>query len=185
MKTKNIKIGIVAALVENKSIDRIQLEQRLKELAQIEYKGKLMMGALCYRQCALKHQKYVCSHCGNTIQKVFQDWMYRDINLIEKNVNKIRKMGYDVVLDKRKFCPNCSKKEIQNPKLLFKIRYSPQADYHIVKSNIIYEYQCLLAFLSNKKKFKGEQGWEFALHDNIPIIQKMTGLGKDLKIEKQ
>ena len=96
------------------------------------------------------------------------------INQIDDIVEQIKTLGYDAVLDKTEFCPKCSKKNIENPELIFKIRFSDKADYHVVRSNIINEYQSLFEFLSNPDKFTGDK----------VIIQKMTGLGEDLKFEK-
>jgi ribosomal protein S27AE len=127
---------------------------------------------------------YVCPYCGDTIKERYSNWNIYDMSGIAAIVEQIKAMEYDVVLDKREFCPHCSGKSIENPELIFKIRFSSDAEYHIVKSNISYEYQCLLAFLSDKATYFGSYGEEYALHDNTAIIQKMTGLGKDLKIKK-
>jgi len=203
MKNKNIKIGLVAALggmaamqdchfqagrtvaTNDKSVDSIRLEQQLRELAKTEYKGKLTPGAMCYMMMFDKFVDWVCPYCGDTTKWEYGTWVFSSIDYIEEIVSRIKTLGYDVVLDKAEFCSNCSNHSIEKPELIFKIRFSTKADYYIVKSNIVDEYQCLLAFLSNKKKFKGTHDEEHALHDNIAIIQKMTGLGKDLKIEKQ
>jgi hypothetical protein len=88
-------------------------------------------------------------------------------------VSKIKSLDYDAVLDKTEFCPICSKKNIQNPELIFKIRFSDEAGYHIARSNIVNEYQCVFDFLSKPDEYKGDKA----------IIQKMTGLGEDLKIK--
>ena len=201
MKNKNIKIGFVAALSSlaaaqncyaqtgnsnnagNQNTDSLRLEQRLKELSQTKYTGELAWGAMCYSVAISKIENYVCPHCANTVRKYYSRTI-RVISTIEDIVKSMKEMGYDVVLDKTEFCPDCSKKRINNPNLVFKIRFSTKADYHIAKSNIINEYLCLLAFLSDKDKYQDKQDFEHPLHDNIPIIQKMTGLGKDLKIEK-
>ena len=201
MKTKNIKIGLVAALgglaaaqncdaqtgnsndASNRSADSIRLEQRLKELSKTKYTGELAWGAMCYSPAMLEFLEHVCPYCGDTKKWGYGTWMF--INHIEEIVTRIKTLGYDVVLDKTEFCPQCSKMNIEKPKLIFKIRYSTKSSYHIARSNIVNEYLCLLAFLSNQDKYSGETEQEYALYDNIAIIQKMTGLGKDLKIEKQ
>jgi DNA-directed RNA polymerase subunit RPC12/RpoP len=133
-----------------------------------------VVGAMCYIMANFDYMDYVCSHCGNTIKDKYNEWIIIQINQIEEIVKKIKELGYDVVLDKTEFCPHCSKKNIENPELIFKIRFSDEADYHIVRSNIINEYQCLYEFLSNPDEFSGDK----------TIIQKMTGLGEDLKIKK-
>jgi DNA-directed RNA polymerase subunit RPC12/RpoP len=202
MKNKKIKLGLIAGgisgvmaiqgcdaqtvnktAVDNPNTDSIKLEERLKKLSQTEYTGELVMGAMCYDPAVPAYMDYICSHCGDTIKEKYENWDIYNINGIENIVNQIKENGYDVVLDKTEFCPRCSKKEIEHPELIFKIRFSSNADYHIVKANMANEYQCLRAFLLDKKTFSGEYGEEHSLHNNIMVIQKMTGLGKDLKIE--
>jgi len=199
MKNKNTKIGLIAALsglatisgcqsnkpivANDKNVDSIRLEKRLTKLSNTKNKGPLAFGAMCYMMAEVKNVDYVCSHCNNTIPGRYSNAVIGDINYIERIVAEIQDLGYDVILDKTEYCPNCSKKTIFEPKLIFKIRFSNNTDYHIVKTNIVNEYKCLLAFLSNQDKYKGDYGREFPLHDNIDIIQKMTGLGEDLKIK--
>jgi len=130
--------------------------------------------AMCYDPAEECHVDYVCSYCKDTIKDKYCDWTLYMISQIEEIFNKIKGLGYDVVLDKTEFCPNCSKKDITNPELIFKIRFSEEAEYHIARSNIVNEYQCLFEFLSKPEEFTG----------NKTIIQKMTGLGEDLKIKK-
>jgi hypothetical protein len=200
MKSKNIKIGIVAALgglvaVPNCEVqtgdsnnsgilnaDSLKLEKRLRELSQTNYTGELAWGAMCYDIAMPSYMDYTCPYCHDTIKEKYNSWTIYNINQVEEIVKQIKDLGYDVILDKTEFCPICSKKNIENPELIFKFRFSPNANYHVVLSNIVNEYQCLLAFLSNQDKYSGFYGEEHALHDNITIIQKMTGLGKDLKI---
>jgi len=201
MKTKNVKIGIAAALsgltampgcnsqsgepivVNNMNADSIKLEKRLLELYQTEYNGELTWGAMCYAPIEPAYMDYVCSYCGETIKEKLNNWMVFNINQIEEIVSRIKNSGYDVVLDKTEFCPHCSKSDIENSELIFKMRFSSKADYHVARSNIINEYLCLLAFLTNRDTYSDAWDDEHALHDNIAIIQKMTGLGDDLKIE--
>ena len=169
----------------DKTADSIRLEKQLSKLAKTKYTGKLEMGAMCYAPMMLQTIGYVCPYCGDTIKEKYDSWVLYNIESIERIVGEIKSLGYDVVLDKTEYCPRCSKRTaIGEPELIFKIRFSAKADYHIAKSNIVNDYQCLLAFLLNKNTYSGGHGEEYALHDNVAIIQKMTGLGKNLKIEK-
>jgi len=158
MKTNTVKIGLVAALgsiVATPGCDRI------------------LPFAMCYDPGVVEqYEDYICSHCGNTIKGKYSGWTIHIINTIDDIVKKIKDLGYDVILDKTEFCPICSKKNIENPELIFQIRFSEEADYHTVRSNIENEYQCLYDFLSNPVEYKG----------NREIIKKMTGLEDDLKI---
>jgi hypothetical protein len=130
---------------------------------------------MCYDPAVEEHyEDYICSHCGNTIKGKYANWTIHNINQIDELVNKIKKLEYDVVLDKTEFCPFCSKKNVENPELIFSIRFSDEDEYHIARSNIVNEYQCLFEFLSNPDEYKGSR----------EIIKKMTGLEEDLKIGK-
>jgi len=132
------------------------------------------VSAMCYDPAMPEYSDYVCTYCKNVIKEKYSEWTIYNIAQIDEIVKKIKALDYDVVLDKTEFCPNCSKKEIQNPVLIFKIRFSEEDEYHIARSNIVNEYQCLYDFLKNPDEFAGDKA----------IIQKMTGLGEDLKIKK-
>ena len=160
MKSKKIKIGLAAAL---------------SSLVAVPVCNVKCVSAMCYIPAeAIKYEDYVCSHCGDTVKGKYGSWIIHNISQIEDIVKRIKVLEYDVNLDAAEFCPYCSKKNIENPELIFSIRFSEEADYHIVRSNIVNEYQCLFDFLSNPDEYAG----------NREIIQKMTGLGDDLKIEK-
>ena len=162
MKSKKIEIGLVAALSGlvatpgcNKDIEPI--------------------GAMCYDPVApIEYEDYVCFHCDNTVKGKYGSWIIHIISQIEDIVSRMKGLEYDVILDAAEFCPYCSKKNIENPELIFGIRFSEEADYHFVRSNIVNEYQCLFDFLANPDEYTG----------NREIIQKMTGLEEDLKIEE-
>ena len=151
------------------------LAAALSGLAAIPGCKNFPVAAMCYDPAVECYVDYVCPYCKGVVKGKYCDWMVHAINQIEEFVKKIIELEYDVFLDKTEFCPKCSKKNIENPELIFKIRFSEKAAYHIVRSNIINEYQCLFEFLSNPDEYTGDKA----------IIQKMTGLGEDLRIEKQ
>ena len=155
-------------------MERRELIKGLAALSGLAVIPGCRLVAMCYDPAVEYFEDYVCPHCNNVIKGKYSDWMVDIIAQIDKIVNNIKTLEYDVVLDKTEFCPKCSKKNIENPVLIFKIRFSDKADYHIARSNIVNEYQCLFEFLSNPDEFTG----------NKTIIQKMTGLGEDLKIKK-
>jgi len=165
MKTKKIEIGLIAALSGLVATPGCNKQEP--------------PSAMCYDVMVEEYMDYVCSHCNNTIKGKYGSWMIRNINTIEEFVTQMKTLGYDVVLEKTEFCPICSKKNIENPVLIFNIRFSEEAEYHTVRSNIINEYQCLYEFLLNPDEYS-----ETADERKIAIIQKMTGLGEDLKIEE-
>ena len=156
-------------------MERRELIKGLAALGGLAVVPGCRLVAMCYDPAIdEQYEDYVCSHCGNTIKEKYGSWKIHTVSKIDECVKKIKDLDYDAVLDKTELCPHCSKKNIENPELIFKIRFSDEADYHVVRSNIINEYQCLYEFLSNPDEFTG----------NKAIIQKMTGLGEDLKIEK-
>ena len=162
------------------STDSVKLEKRLLKLSKTKYKGELSMGAMCYEVSAPIKIDYQCSYCNEETKDRYDNWLVGEIQGIDAIVTQLKEKGYDVVLDKTEFCEHCSKRIILNPELIFKIRFSDNGDYHEVRSNIQNEYQCLLEFILGNDKYQGDYGEEIALHDNIEIIQKMTGLGKGI-----
>ncbi len=199
MKNKKIKTGLIAAIGTTAFVpgcmtgtrsdtrgaaDSIRLEQMLKQLAENEFKGKLAQGAMCYVLVMLEGVDYTCPYCGGTTAYE-SGWSINGLDEINEIFNNIKSLGYDVVLDKTEYCQHCNKEAIEDPAPVFKIRFSPQSEYHEEKSGIINEYKCLLAFLKGRKKYIDRTDEEHAIHDNIEIIQKMTGLGENLEIEQQ
>ena len=142
---------------------------------------KLLPVAMCYDPAVPYPTNYVCSYCNYTIKDKYDGYLLYSINLIEDTVNFIKMLEYDADLDKTEFCPKCSQKNIEKPELIFRSRFSEETEYHIARSNIVNEYRCLLEFLSDPDKFMEEQN-EIILREKIAIIQKMTGLGDNLKI---
>jgi len=125
-------------------------------------------GAMCYDPVSSVHfVDYVCPYCDHTMEEKYDSWVIYNINKIDEVVSLIKDLGYDVVLDQTEYCSYCSQKEIVNPELIFKIRFSEATGYHVVKSNILFEYQCLHEYLEHPKTYTGSR----------EIIQKMTGLG--------
>ena len=163
-------------------MDRNVLEKRLKEIAKTKYRGDLAWGAMCYDPAVPYPVDYVCSLCGFTVKDEYDDHQVFEIREIEIIVKKIKNLGYDVLLDKKEYCPRCSNREIDRPELIFSIRYSASSNYHVARSNILNEYLCLLAFLEEKEKYTVERDEERSLHEGAGIIKKMTGLGDDLDL---
>jgi hypothetical protein len=164
--------------------DREMLEKRLKELSETEYKGELFCGAMCYSIAAPTKEYDTCPVCGEkTVQTNYMVW---NIKSIRKIVAEIKQLGYDVILDEHEFCVKCGG-DIQAPdaQLIFKIRLSPNEAYHTAQSNIISDYNCVLEFLKGNDFCRGEQYETLPIHDNIDVIQKMLGLGKDIPFVKR
>jgi len=159
VKNKKSKIGFAAALGGLVAVPSCKV---------------ILPSAMCYDPAVVVYEDYRCPYCGETSKNLYDSYtVIYFINQIEEMVSQIKKLGFDAILDKTEFCPICRDNNIVNPELIFKIRFSDKVDYHIARSNIVNEYQCLLDFLSNPDNYSG----------NRAIIQKMTGLGADLKIE--
>lgn len=128
------------------------------------------MGAMCYE---ISLTPSSCSICGH--EDCQSDRRIKNI------VDTLRVIGYDVVLECR------HKKESQNyysTDLIFKIRFSPQDEYHSIIDNNYEHYSCLLAFFQGKKVYETFNEGTEPLHTNIDVIKKMTGLGKDIITHK-
>jgi len=164
--------------------DRKELEERLRYLAQTNYSGKISSSHIesLISWCPSKN---FCSICGFS-EIEYHNGEVKKVYEIEIVVKKIRKnLGYDVVLDKREFCPRCSKREIGIPELIFSIRFCVNSNYHVVRTNDFHEYACLLAFLEGKETYIvdcAESYYEKSLHESVGIIKFMTGLGADLDL---
>lgn len=194
MSKKTIKIGIAAALSgvavsssaanlpESASSEakedfqetvassaRQELEYQLAEVASESPEVPTVLdpplvSAMCYVIIALEDTRYECIRCGNLTDPLYADYTIMAIESIRQTVDSIREMGYDVILDEREFCPDCSKKKIEDPELIFQIRFSDQEDYHTTKSNIPEYYLCVQQFLQEKET------------ERVDIVRKMTGL---------
>jgi hypothetical protein len=173
--------------------DREVLEQRLKELSETEYSGKISYGAMCYSPyLGVSNTKdYKCPVCGyKTKQDDHIIWIIKDIRTI---VAQIKNAGYDVTLDEQEFCNKCSNKQESShflwddevtgnkyPELKFKIRYTPDSKYHVAKSNIVSDYKCVLEFFKGNDFYLGYHDMTEPIHYNIKVLQKMLGIGKDI-----
>jgi len=199
MKGKRTKLGVLAAVgsivalpgcnVKPKPYvingDSVRLETKLLKLSKKRHKpekDQLFTGAMCYIVMPVPDMSnlgdYVCPYCGDTVRNKYDKGKNDDIKAILDIVYRMGSEGYDVVLDSREFCPRCSGKNIESPELIFKIRFSDKGSYHIAKSNVRAEYWTVLDFLQKENAGKNLD------KTNVETIQKMTGLGKDLIIEK-
>lgn len=184
--------------------DSIELEKRLKELAETEYKGELKGGAMCYANAISVNKDYICPFCGKKTMRTNYD-LWR-IKKISKAVEEIKSLGYDAILNESEYCQFCSNSEYikeddvqseigkttytyanknsKEPTLIFKIRFSKVGKYHVVKSNIDEDYLILLEFLKGNDKYDAGSTGELPLHVEIDVLKKMTGLGKNIITHK-
>jgi hypothetical protein len=180
--------------MKNKKIilkDREQLEQGLKELAETEFKSDYNgYSAMCYSSMGIYYKDYICPTCKMKVK--FSSYILGLIKYAREIVDEIKKIGYDAFLDETEFCGKCSGKEFSTMEyvrtrreLIFKIRFSPDSEYHVARTNVGHDFFCVLEFLNENKTF-------FQKHDDMllsnkwytAILQKMLGLGKDIQIPK-
>ena len=166
--------------------DSVELEKRLIQLSNIEHKSSIddIVSAMCYAVVANRDTTdFTCSVCNNTTRYIVDD--INHIKLIKKTFDKIKSLKYDVILDDREYCEHCNKTKLEEPSLIFKIRFSKNSDYHIVKSNMVEEYLILLDFLKGKDKYDSGRGGEKPLNLEIDVIKKMTGLGRNIILNEK
>lgn len=158
--------------------DSIELEKRLKELSETEYKGELRGGAMCYMPMYVNDRPYTCPVCKKvTMTNAFDALAIDSIRVV---FQKIKQLGYDVYLNESEFCEHCRKRKKKNPAFIFKIRFSENAKYHVVKSNIEDDFLILFEFLKGKDKYDAGMPGEIPLNLEIDVLKKMTGLGKNV-----
>jgi hypothetical protein len=93
-------------------------------------------------------KKYLCPICNTYTTNDVP--IKIPIQLIREIIFKLKSQGWDVKLDESEFCHQCHPNKIQNPSLIFKIRYSPKDNYHIVRSNSLVVYIMIQSFLEDK-----------------------------------
>jgi len=165
--------------------DSVELEKRLIQLSNIEHKSSIddIVSAMCYAVVANRDTTdFTCSVCNNITRYRVDD--INHIKYIRKTFDEIKSLKYDVILDDREYCEHCNKTKLEEPSLIFKIRFSKNSDYHIVKSNMVEEYLILLDFLKGKDKYDSGRGGEKPLNLEIDVIKKMTGLGSEIITSK-
>ena len=160
-------------------VDSASLVQRLKELTAVEFDTnselnelKIVSHAMCYIVASPQEQDYECSKCGaKTPSTAYSNGNIRSIRTL---VNQIKALGYDVVLDESMFCSACSGMKHERPELIFKIRFSKNAEYHSAKSNVYDEYETVHQFLLGKDNFL--KYYPGRLDKKFRIIEKMLGI---------
>jgi rubrerythrin len=136
--------------------DRARLEKRLKKLGEKE----LAKARKWPFYSSTTANPYTCPVCGTT---TWHNINYSSsLSDIRETVAEIKQLGYDAVLDEHELCANCGHVDdmecftfvngctlLSGKKLIFKIRFSSDEDYHIAKSNEYEDYQTVLFFLTN------------------------------------
>lgn len=184
-----------------------ELEERLNQLANQEYKGELFPGAMCYSIAVSSEKEFLCPICNQKI--ITTDYDSASLEKIKQDVDIIKSLGYDALLtcshktetytfppipkiidgqmvsDDSETQMDSIEKQRTITTLTFKIKFSDKDDYHIVNSDIESDYDILVAFLKGAEIRTSFHGATIPLHDDIDVIKKMTGLGRDIQIPKK
>lgn len=167
------------------SENREELIKRLKEIANEEIKIENNgISAMCYCPAIPPTLTFKCEECN----KEMKDTMYEsDYKWMYKTIKEIRNLGYDAKI--KVLCSDCLIKEIESgeyicnsnnfgnwrPLFCFYFRTNKNEKYHLAESNNSSDYDIVLKFLKDKRK------WEkfdrtVLLKDRIYTIEQMTGL---------
>ena len=158
-------------------LDKSKLENRLKELAETQYTGEVMFGAMCYCPAIPEDVDYICPVCKKSTKHSSFKFEPNDINDIRKVVNELKEEGYDVILDESEYCQYCnSDGKIDEPMAILKIRFDKNDDYHTARADFK-DFRYLCAFLIGRDHILNYRDATESLHESIDIIHKMTGLG--------
>ena len=157
-------------------LDRKILEERLSELAETPFTGKLAEGAMCYLMASYDSD-YNCTICGRISRPDGFTVFGRELNLIRKIVEELKTKGFDVLLDESEYCDYCRENSIDDyPQPVFMMRFNQDDDYNKCRCDNSNDYMCLATFLSGGDVFVDNQAFDIALHDRIDRISKMSGL---------
>lgn len=155
--------------------ERDELIRRLKAMSEEEVlpPEQRPMGAMCY--CPrVPDTTYVftCPKCGRIVKELY--YCLDDISLY---VKEIKKMGYDVKIER--LCSICSGRKGEHPldvDILFYFRFKGMKAYHIAVANYSEDYQIVLAFLRSENTYKGDRDKLEYVSEHKDVIEKMLGI---------
>ena len=175
-------------------IDKKELEERLLKLEKDSFDWR-RHPPLCYVPAFPSPDDYICPTCGKKTTQT--DFMIHDIQVIRECVGEMQGIGYDVFLNEQEFCVHCginSKEYIipsdryssnryeSNPELIFGIRFNNDREYHIVRSNMRYDYEQALRFLKGDDSILDVIFNLELFHRTVKRLQKMLGIGLGIPI---
>lgn len=167
------------------SENREELIKRLREIANEEIKVENNeLSAMCYCPVIPPTLTFKCEECNTKMEYSMYESNYK---WMHKTIKEIRKLGYDAKI--KVLCSDCLIKEIESgeyicnsnnfgnwrPLFCFYFRTNKNEKYHLAESNDSSDYDIVLKFLKDKRK------WEkfdrtVLLKDRIYTIKQMTGL---------
>ncbi|MCL2529463.1 MAG: hypothetical protein FWE41_03930 [Coriobacteriia bacterium] len=157
-------------------LTRDELNERLRELAENPDETLIVMGAMCYETMPVEpeYKHLACSTC-NANAKI-EDWRMESLERIEAVVNEIISEGFDVTLDVSISCERCTGTDSVRIRTIFGIKFKGDANYHLVETSNVSDYEVLLAFLQGEETYDAGGDWIYPLYLRQDVIEKMTGL---------
>lgn len=167
------------------SENREELIKRLREIANEEIKVENNeLSAMCYCPVIPPTLTFKCEECNTKMEYSMYEYKYK---WMHKTIKEIRNLGYDAKI--KVLCSDCLIKEIEsgeyicnsnnfgNWRLLFcfYFRTNKNEKYHLAESNDSSDYDIVLKFLKDKRKWE-EFDRTVLLKDRIYTIEQMTGL---------
>jgi broad specificity phosphatase PhoE/rRNA maturation protein Nop10 len=162
--------------------DKQVLKERLWNLCRMgKYKPNYTTCfAMCYYPTHIGDgiEEYKCAVCGSVTEHR-ADYLYeltRVRHLVETMMS--HRVKVDMTFDEREYCIPCSGKEIHHPKPVLGIRFSPNDEYHKVRTDNHSDYQCLAAFIRNYDEYEGGgdgYDYHYPLSAHVDQIVRMTG----------
>jgi broad specificity phosphatase PhoE len=170
-------------------LDRRTLEERLSRIAKTPYTGNYnFCFAMCYipGDFEISYNQYKCHTCGKET-KYESSILYSLENSkgYVENINNTR-LQIDAVVDEREYCSHCTGKGIDSPMPVFKIRFSPNEEYHEARTGDDEDYKCILAFFKGQDSYDNSQSdVTYPLNEQIDQLVKMTGLCPEIVMDWQ
>ena len=170
-------------------LTRLELENRLKKLAESEPPKELFMGAMCYDMAAPPARvEYVCPDCG---EKTFYVQDYENkvkpkkgersghIKNVQNNVPKCRRLiktltGVDAEIIEKEFCDSCSP-DIDNPTLKLVIHY-PNGKTHKAENINVEDLILIKEFLNGETAHKDFYDAQTPLKQYIKRLETLLGI---------
>jgi broad specificity phosphatase PhoE len=167
--------------------DKQRLKERLSNLCRSNYEPNYTTCfAMCYKTVTYGDavEPYTCVTCGSVTEHRAE--YLRKLERVKKYpVGDMMdgRVKVDMAFDESEYCSHCSGKIIPHPKPVLSIRFSPDDEYHAVRTDNFSDYQCLLAFIKNYDEYEGgARGYaigricHYPLSAHVDQIVKMTGL---------
>ena len=168
------------------SESREELIKRLKEIANEEIKVEDNgISAMCYCRVIPPTLTFKCKECNTKMEYSMYEYKYK---WMCETIKEIRNLGYDAKI--KVLCEECLIKEIESgeyicniddfknrePLFCFYFRTNKNEKYHLAESDNSSDYDIVLKFLKDVRKWEVFNEKTVLLKDRIYTIKRMTGL---------